>query len=200
MKTIINKDEFRGLSPESPVEDAVLTNYLNTVTDLIHSYAGYSLEESEITEYKLGSGGRALYLDRRPVKSVSKVVKNDAELATTEYRHDDRKIELVSGAFFKGQDFYEATAGRTTKSDRVEITYTAGFVYPEASEDSSSTVPWDLKLAVVGVVNSFVTQMASGGQASALKSYSISDVSYSFRSFAEANEPFMSTIERYMAW
>lgn len=202
MRTIINKSEFRGLSPDSTLDDATLVNYLKTVTDLIKTYAGHSLEEDITIDYKLGTGSRYLYLSKRPVTAISEIIVNDTTLTEDQYRYDDCKIELVTGIFRKGQDFGEATAGRTTKSDQVKVTYTAGFVYPPESDEDTNTsdVPWDLKMAVAGMINSFAIQMKSGGMAQGLKSYSISDISYSFRSYAETSGPFMDTLERYLAW
>jgi len=200
MSTIINKSEFRGLSPDSTLDDATIVNYLNVVTDLIASYAGESLEEDVKIDYKIGSGSRYLYLDKRPVTAISEVILNGAVLTGDQYRYDDRRIELATGIFKKGQDFGEVTAGRTTASDQIKVTYTAGYVYPTEETSDSSTVPYDLKMAVAGLVNSFATKMASGGMAQGLKSYSISDISYSFRSYAETSGPFMDTLDRYIAW
>ena len=198
MKTIINKSEFRGFAPDSDIEDAQLTVFLLAITDFIHTLVGDSLEEGPVTEYHKGNGFQKLYLDKRPIKSIESLKINSVKLLADDYRFDKESVILKNRIFYKGQDIHESSmASNNYASDDIEVNFTAGYVYPETDDNTQSTVPYDLRMACVGLINTFTSQTSKEGK---LKSYAIADLSWAFKDFASTNKPFMDILRGYIPW
>lgn len=194
--TIISLDEFKKLNSSLELTDAEIQILLKVVTDYIHTLAGVSLEEGEYTEYLHGNGTKRLYLIKRPVRKIIKITRNGNDSDVNDYIVENECIRLKKGIFYQGQDMYEPyLAGFYTKSEYIEITYIGGFKYP--TKEDEGNVPWDLKMAIVNIISDIVLDNSEQGK---LKSYSISDISYSFKTKAERSEVFMEMLRGYISW
>lgn len=194
--TIISLDEFKKLNSSLELTDNEIQILLKVVTDYIHTLAGVSLEEGEYTEYLHGNGTKRLYLIKRPVRKIIKITRNRNDSDVNDYIVENECIRLKKGIFYQGQDMYEPyLAGFYTKSEYIEITYIGGFKYP--TKEDEGNVPWDLKMAIVNIISDIVLDNSEQGK---LKSYSISDISYSFKTKAERSEVFMEMLRGYISW
>lgn len=194
---IISEDEFRYLNSSLEISSEDLNILLNVATDYIHTLAGISLEKGEHTEYLHGNGTNKLYLEKRPINKLIKVLRNGREDNLNNYIVKNDCICLKRGIFYQGQDMYEPyLAGNYTQSEYIEITYIGGFEYPTAGGDKGN-VPWDLKMAVVNIISEIIFDNSVQGK---MKSYSISDISYSFKTKAERSEIFMDMLRGYISW
>lgn len=195
-KTIISLDEFKKLNSSLELTDNEIQVFLKVVTDYIHTLAGISLEEGKHTEYLYGNGTRRLYLIKRPIKEIIKILRNGNESNINDYVIENECIRLKRGIFFQGQDINEPyLAGKYTKSEYIEVTYIGGFKYPDEHEEGN--VPWDLKMAIVNIISDIVLDNSEQGK---LKSYSIADISYSFKTKAERSEVFIEMLRGYISW
>lgn len=194
--TIISLGEFKKLNSSLELTDDEIQILLKVATDYIHTLAGISLEEGEHTEYLHGNGTRRLYLIKRPVRKIIKILRNGNDSNINDYIIENECIRLKKGIFYQGQDMYEPyLAGNYTRSEYIEITYIGGFKYPTDTEEGN--VPWDLKMAIMNIISDIVLDNSEQGK---LKSYSISDISYSFKTKAERSEIFMEMLRGYISW
>ena len=196
MNTLLTLEEFKILSPSSNLTDDQIQMYLEIMTETVHSLAGISLEEGEITESLKGNNQSTLYLKKRPVKDILNISGNKniklTDITVNLYKNG---VSLKKGIFYQGQDITEPKlAHQPTKSNFIDITYIGGYKYP--SENEKGDVPASLKLALVGLINNYVDSLSQEGK---LKSYSRDDVSYTFKDTAERNSAFISILNRYIS-
>lgn len=196
MNTLLTIEEFKILSPSTNLSDIQIQMYLEIMTETVHSLAGISLEEGEITESLKGNNQSILYLKKRPIKEILNISgNNNIKLNDVTINLYKNGVSLKRGIFYQGQDIKEVgLAHQPTKSNLIEITYIGGYKYP--TKDEKGNVPVSLKLALVGLINNYTDNLSQEGK---LKSYSRDDVSYTFKDIAERNLTFMSILNRYIA-
>lgn len=199
MNTLLTLEEFRAFSPSSSLTDSRIEIYLQIATEILHEYAGVSLEEGEITEILKGNNQNILFLKKRPVKSIIECSSNKNEnlLNSISINLSNSAIIRHNGVFFQGQDIDEPyLASDTTRSEIVKVKYKGGFVYPSLTEKGD--VPYSLKYALVGLIEGMTENIGDG--TGKLKSYSRDDVSYTFRDKIERDNEFYKVISKYISW
>lgn len=100
--------------------EELLDFYIKGIIKQIEHQIGYELTKKEITEFVKGVDTNVVYLKRKPVEQVSKVLWGNEELP---YRVDEHRVILDM---------------EICKSEELQITYIAG--YDELPEDIQSFI------------------------------------------------------------
>ncbi|MGL5951167.1 MAG: hypothetical protein ACRCZH_07090, partial [Cetobacterium sp.] len=146
MNTLLTLEEFRTFCPSSSLSDAQIEMYLNIATEVIHEYAGISLEEGEMTEILRGNNQNTLYVTKRPLTQILDI-KSNFDTENIIINPAQNGIRRTSGVFYQGQDIEEPyMASQTSKSETILINYIGGYKYPSGEEKGN--VPYSLKYAV----------------------------------------------------
>lgn len=196
MNTIITPEELiKFSSSDLIIKDNVelLQFYCQVATDYVEELLGHSLKFGEVTEYLKGTNSTKLYLKKRPIKELKSVIINDNSIPLSDFIVHKEYIEYTKGMFKQGFDIkFPYLAMKTIKSDEIKVTYTGGFNYP--SEENKGNIPYDLKIALIMLINSLIHENSQLGN---LTSYKIADISYTFEEKAQRDEKFLNIISRY---
>ena len=129
LATLAELKEFLDIT--GTTYDDLLTNLLNRVTDLFHTYCGVTqFKAQNYTDYYDGSGDSYLFINNTPINSVSLLADDtdhiwasDSTFASDEYRIVEQNHIVVPDSIFSSYD------------QNIKITYNAGY----------DTIPGDLK-------------------------------------------------------
>jgi hypothetical protein len=147
---------------------------------------GYEPYSEEVTETYFGTNTQFLYLDKRPVIALSSIYINDAEQDIADYSiYKECAIESPT-AFMRGTTYTGPTLSRENSLRRIKVTYTGGY--------TADNFPKTLQMAAASLIQNLQTMSENSDN---LKAYSIADVSYSFKSFAETNEGYNALLDKY---
>lgn len=155
-KNFYNKEIAKSLTRIE--EENLLDFYVQAVIKRIERVLGYELTKSEITEFLQGLNTNTLYLSKKPVERISKVIWGCEELP---YRQENHciifNIEIC-------------------QSEMVEVTYTGGY----------EELPYDVQMFIF----SKVKEMQEMNETTGLKSYSVKDISYTYKDNKEFENKF----------
>jgi len=162
--------------------------WLEIAWDMLISELGYDPSYGEETDETVGTGDKIVYLQKRPVKEITSVYINGVLKDTDEFSvYKERACKYKEGIFQQGRiKNYKRTLSNFKNDDEIEITYNAGY--------TSDEFPKDLLFLVCDMIKT--SGMIADGSAN-LKSYSISDISYSFRDYTETNSRWNNTLDKY---
>lgn len=197
MATIISKEEFRVFYPDSSLSDEQLEAFLCLITESVNNMSCADTVEyaTDHEEYHVGNGSSKLYVCKRPIVNFTELKINGCVVDPAKYLVKENYIQIKRGVFPSGMDIYERTAVNYTESAEVEVKYDGGWIFTvDGPPEVQGTVPCDLKMAIAGLLNGFESELSDEGK---LKSYSISDISYTFKSYTERNQTFNSIINNY---
>lgn len=197
MNTLLTLEEFKLFNPSSSLSDMQIKMYLQLVTELVHEFAGVSLEEGEITENLKGNNSNVIYIKKRPISEIIEFSLNGQDYKNNvSINLGSNGIVNNNGIFYQGQDITEPyMASKTTKSNKITVKYRGGFKYP--TDEDQGNVPISLKMALAGLIEGMSNELTDTGK---LKSYSRDDVSYTFKDSMERNKEFYNIISRYISW
>ena len=163
--------------------------WLDIAWDVLTTSLGYEPSEGLFTEEKEGNNSDKIYLVKRPVTSLTEVILNKNVMDLTKFKiYQEIALKYIDGCFIKDTDkcnpniLYEGNYG----VDELEISYVGGY--------TADNFPNDLLLAVAAMIQTLGTLLDEEGN---LKAYKISDISYTFKSFAENSEYYNSVIINY---
>jgi hypothetical protein len=161
--------------------------WLEIAWDMLISELGYDPSYGEETDETVGTGDKIVYLQKRPVKELVSVYINEVAKDLDDFKVYKERACKYDGVFQQGQiKNYKRTMSNFKNDDEIEITYNGGY--------TSDEFPKDLLLLVCDMIKT--SGMIADGSAN-LKSYSISDISYSFRVYTETNSRWNNTLDKY---
>lgn len=127
--------------------DATVSRVVTAASQMIASYLGYPVHQSEQTEYPLGTGRAFLILSRSPIQSVASVTVNGKALGSSDYRilSKEGMLQSMAGKW----PLVTSIEGFTTwiegqplpDPDALTVTYTAGYVTPGQNAVDPQTYP-----------------------------------------------------------
>ena len=170
------------LAEEDAQRDAALVQLINAASAWLESKLGRKLGRQTYTENKAAPGTQRLTLEQYPIISITSVTDTLSGAAVDGFDFSDEgEIGVVfreNGWTYRGHIgglSYDFIAPRRY----LQIVYTAGYVLPkDATADEPATLPADLEGLVWDMVSQAYANMQNGSQG--LKSFSISDVSWTF--------------------
>lgn len=131
--------------------DSLIKQIIEYSVNSIHSYIGYSLEQTSETDYYKGTNRQFLPLGKMNITTISDVKLNGEVL-------DPSKYSLRKNMLFKSDIWDAKYIGRsmydTSLIDyNIEITYDYGYVYPDIDHTiNSGTVPKEIQYVCVELV------------------------------------------------
>ena len=182
---IISIEQFKNIYPNTTISDDKLKNLICAVENMIVSRScADTLEyEQDFTEIHRGNDSRRLYFCKPNIKQIKNIYVNDTLLDKNSYFENLKQgyIELYHGVFPKGMDIFERTVEGYTRSCIIKAELEGGYTYPSETTPDLGDVPCDLVNAISALINAFIDYADNSG----LKSYKISDISYTFKSIEE---------------
>lgn len=160
--------------------------WLDIAWESLNKLVGYELDLGSKTDIKEGTGKDIIYLSKRPITEITEIKINNFDRALEEFEiYENIGVRNKLGCFDIGigQCFPSIKMGRYTETDNVEISYNAGY--------DKDNFPNDLIFAACFIIQS---KKQSSSDAGILKSYKISDISYTWKSQEELNV----SIENYV--
>lgn len=155
-KNFYNKEIAKSLTGIE--EENLLDFYVQAVIKRIERVLGYELTKSEITEFLQGLNTNTLYLSKKPVERISKVIWGCEELP---YRQENHQVIFDI---------------EICQSETIKITYTGGY----------EELPYDVQMFIF----SKVKEMQEMNETTGLKSYSVKDISYTYKDNKEFENKF----------
>ncbi len=156
VKDLYNKAIAKSLTG---IEDEKLLDfYVGAVIKRIERVLGYELVKGEITEFLQGLNTNTLYLSKKPVEHISKVLWRCEELP---YRQENHHVIFNM---------------EICQSEIVKITYTGGY----------DELPADVQMFIFNKIR----EMAEMNENTGLKSYSVKDISYTYKDNKEFENKF----------
>lgn len=146
--------------------ETLLEFYINAIIDKINNILGYNILEHDKTEYITGVDKNYVYVNDRPLNSISKIEKDGIDITSQCFVMSDRKIFTP----------YEICSQHSIKA-----TYNAGY----------SELPPSIQLFIFSQVKSSVVGVENSG----LKSYSIESISYTFNDKQSENNRFINDVK-----
>lgn len=146
--------------------EKLLEFYINAIIDKINNILGYNILEHDKTEYITGVDKNYVYVNDRPLNSISKIEKDGIDITSKCFVMSDRKIFTP----------YEICSQHSIKA-----TYNAGY----------SELPPSIQLFIFSQVKSSVVDVENSG----LKSYSIESISYTFNDKQAENNRFINDVK-----
>ncbi|HEX2927942.1 MAG TPA: hypothetical protein VHP38_17075 [Ruminiclostridium sp.] len=132
----------RNLSnSELDIDDELLTQKINEVSDFIASYTDRRLEAENYQEKYTGNNGRYLRLKQYPVSSLQSVQINNTDIFLNE-------IDLYedTGILYRDKLWPVCGSGRRN----IVVNYEAGYILPkDHTEEKPRTLPYDLEGACI---------------------------------------------------
>lgn len=165
--------------------------WLDIAWETLNKLVGYELDFGSKTDLREGNGKNIIYLTKRPVKEITEIKINNMYRALEGFEiYEEIGVRNKLGCFDVGigQCFPIVKMGRYTVTDNIEIMYNAGY--------DETDFPNDLIFAACYIIQS-KKQMAS--DAGTLKSYKISDISYTWKSQEELNVSIENYVRDYRA-
>ena len=165
--------------------------WLDIAWETLNKLVGYELDFWSKTDSREGNGKNIIYLTKRPVKEITEIKINNMDRALEGFEiYEGIGVKNKLGCFDVGigQCFPIVRMGRYTVTDNIEIIYNAGY--------DETDFPNDLIFAACYIIQS-KKQMAS--DAGTLKSYKISDISYTWKSQEELNVSIENYVRDYRA-
>lgn len=157
---------------------------LEAIWEYLVNYIGYDPMLQERKEILKGTGNEFLYLNCRPIKSITSLKVNGNLVENPSFSEEFINIYTKRG--FEKYDpplLYD----NYTITDDIEVIYNAGY----------DKVPNLLILAVI----SFLSYIKAGiGEEGNLKSYKINTISYTFKDFTEKSQEFKDLMNKFRSW
>ena len=155
---------------------------INKASSWVEQQVGRPLGKSTYREFYEADGQQELVTLKYPIISVD-YVKEAGRLVPPE-RYDYGQTANI-GVIYRDDGWLRAGYRRGLANDiietkrNIEVCYTAGYVLPkDATDEEPQTLPADLEGLVWDMVSQAYANMQNGSQG--LKSFSISDVSWTF--------------------
>ena len=151
LTTIASAEAELGLT--SGEQDALLTRYIDTASDMIERYVSRKLYYgSAIVEKVAGSGDAFLYISRTPLSSVTSIVwlGDSSTVSASDYSI----WEADQGAIYKSSGWNDAIIS-STDFQRYQVTYVGGWITPQQDADDAALtrdLPFDLETACINMV------------------------------------------------
>lgn len=177
--------EALGIDLDDSSQDQVLIILINGISTWVENYLGYKLREDDRDETYQPCGRQKQLVRGRPITTVYEIQFAGETIPAQSYVWDEPGLGeygiLWRDAGWPYIDYiqgiaYEAVA----RSRNLHIRYRSGYVLPQdATEGNPSTLPADIIMAVLQALSSSFN--SEFGDAAGLASYSISDVSWTFK-------------------
>lgn len=189
------------LDDETDERTCVLVELLiNKASSWVERQVGRHLGKSTYREFYDADGQQALVTLEFPIISVDYV--KEAGVLVHPELYDYAQTANI-GVIYRDDGWLRAGYRRGLSNDiietkrNIEVRYTAGYVLPkDATDEDPQTLPADLEGLVWDMVSQAYTNMQDGSQG--LKSFSISDVSWTFdKSTPEAWLQLVNLYRRY---
>ena len=172
-----------SLDDETDERTCTLVELLvNKASSWVEQQVGRPLGKNTYREFYEADGQQELVTLKYPIISVD-YVKEAGRLVPPE-RYDYGQTANI-GVIYRDDGWLRAGYRRGLANDiietkrNIEVCYTAGYVLPkDATEEEPQTLPADLEGLVWDMVSQAYANMQNGSQG--LKSFSISDVSWTF--------------------
>ena len=190
-----------SLDDETDERTCTLVELLvNKASSWVEQQVGRPLGKNTYREFYEADGQQELVTLKYPIISVD-YVKEAGRLVPPE-RYDYGQTANI-GVIYRDDGWLRAGYRRGLANDiietkrNIEVCYTAGYVLPkDATDEEPQTLPADLEGLVWDMVSQAYANMQSGSQG--LKSFSISDVSWTFdKSTPEAWLQLVNLYRRY---
>lgn len=177
MKLMLNLDD------EADERTCTLVELLvNKASSWVEQQVGRSLGKNTYREFYEADGQQELVTLKYPIVSVD-YVKEAGRIVPPELYDYGQTANI--GVIYRDDGWLRAGYRRGLANDiietkrNIEVCYTAGYVLPkDATDEEPQTLPADLEGLVWDMVSQAYTNMQNGSQG--LKSFSISDVSWTF--------------------
>lgn len=163
--------------------------WLDILWESLTQYLGYDLSLGEKKDRLEGNNSHILYLVARPVVSLTEIQINDEEKSLEEFEIlQENSIYYKNNCFWGGYGSC-AISGLSEYpiQDIVNVTYQAGYTV----EDFPNLLIW----AITSIYQNMKVNTTEEGN---LKSYKISDISYTFKTLAENNQEINAVLSNYM--
>lgn len=179
-----------SLDDETDERTCTLVELLvNKASSWVEQQVGRPLGKNTYREFYEADGQQELVTLKYPIISVD-YVKEAGRLVPPE-RYDYGQTANI-GVIYRDDGWLRAGYRRGLANDiietkrNIEVCYTAGYVLPkDATDEEPQTLPADLEGLVWDMVSQAYANMQNGSQG--LKSFSISDVSWTFDKSTPAN-------------
>ena len=155
---------------------------INKASSWVEQQVGRPLGKNTYREFYEADGQQELVTLKYPIVSVD-YVKEAGRLVSPELYDYGQTANI--GVIYRDDGWLRAGYRRGLANDiietkrNIEVRYTAGYVLPkDATEEEPQTLPADLEGLVWDMVSQAYANMQNGSQG--LKSFSISDVSWTF--------------------
>ena len=177
MKLMLNLDD------EADERTCTLVELLvNKASSWVEQQVGRSLGKNTYREFYEADGQQELVTLKYPIVSVD-YVKEAGRIVPPELYDYGQTANI--GVIYRDDGWLRAGYRRGLANDiietkrNIEVCYTAGYVLPkDATDEEPQTLPADLEGLVWDMVSQAYANMQNGSQG--LKSFSISDVSWTF--------------------
>lgn len=103
MKQIITLDEFNTYSGNMEDDENTLAlkqQLLDSATEVVEEYLGYSLIPDSYTEQYIGTNSNKLYLNKRPIEQVNRLYIDNKEVSYNDYSFNPDCVYLTNGKKF----------------------------------------------------------------------------------------------------
>ncbi|GAG65906.1 unnamed protein product [marine sediment metagenome] len=184
-------DPFIKLKVEEICGEMPSDLWLDIAWESLNKLVGYELDFDSKTDIRSGNGKDIIYLTKRPVKEITEIKINNRDRVISEFEiYEGIGIRNKLGCFDVGigKCFPISKMGSYTETDCVEITYNAGY--------DETDFPNDLIFAACFIIQA---KKQSSSDAGTLKSYKISDISYTWKSQEELNVSIENYVRDYRA-
>jgi len=179
---------------------ALVELLINKASSWVERQVGRPLGKNTYREFYEADGQQELVTLKYPIISVD-YVKEAGRLVPPELYDYGQTANI--GVIYRDDGWLRAGYRRGLANDivetkrNIEVRYTAGYVLPkDATEEEPQTLPADLEGLVWDMVSQAYANMQNGSQG--LKSFSISDVSWTFdKSTPEAWMQLVNLYRRY---
>ncbi|MGL5126156.1 MAG: hypothetical protein ACRC6U_09295 [Fusobacteriaceae bacterium] len=170
------------IATEIEVVSSEISDFLLDVAwENITNYIGYDIMLQEREESLEGNGTNALYLNYRPIKSITETFVNKKLINNPSF--SDRYLKLITK---DGYSRYESpTLYQHNLKDEIEIKYMAGY----------DKVPNQIVMAATSLLSSLKSNLGDEGN---LKSYKINTISYTFKEYSEKNQEFKDLLKPFI--
>lgn len=191
--TLEEVKQWLGIDLEDTSKDLILNIWIEGVSETILNLIGRDIMAKDYIEKYPGTNKNAIVLKHYPINKIEEVAKVLDNEVQGLYTIDEIDINKKSGILYRDLAWWK-TGGSNLMSGfinfprrHIRIKYNAGY----------KEVPADLKLLALQMLGEQYAIMTSEGTKKGLKSYSISDVKYTWENENRLSQNQLGIINKY---